>query len=276
MRSNKNKNLPATHAGKRRYKYTNELSSFHSKYIPTFKSQKFKNNGKINELNVHNNNILHLYSAGIKANYKEDEERFLNRLVGRDCNSTWSHCYLKLGNRNDDCIIRCNTYCGPTTEKLNGDVLLKAVISILFIANLPHLFKLNDCIIRCNKQGMEYCGPTTEKHIIITHSKTNIKEYFANNLPRTKNRREVNDPLSTSKKPTTKNNTDAGVPFQAVAGAPSQDRIWDMIAGEINETQRYRRAIRDNNEICGVKKENSRGKKGRMMGEYMGVYLFKQ
>ena len=39
--------LPADDAGKHRYNSNTQLVSFHSKYIPTFKSQKFKNNGKI-------------------------------------------------------------------------------------------------------------------------------------------------------------------------------------------------------------------------------------
>ena len=42
-----NKKIPANDAGKRPYDST-KLVRLHSKYIPTFKSQKFKNNGKIN------------------------------------------------------------------------------------------------------------------------------------------------------------------------------------------------------------------------------------
>ena len=65
-----NKKLPANDAVKRRYKKY-KLTHLHSKYIPTFKSQKFKNNGKINNCKLNCNSLSPYYSALSKASYSK-------------------------------------------------------------------------------------------------------------------------------------------------------------------------------------------------------------
>ena len=99
--------------------------------------------------------------------------------------------------------------------------------------------------------------PDSRKAYNTTRLKMIINEHFATNMPLAQNRREINDHLTPSNEPTTREKTDAGVPFQTDAGVLFQvnARLRYMLAGEINKTRRYRRAIRDNN-------ENMRGRKG--------------
>ena len=93
----------------------------------------------------------------------ENINRVVRIKIGTDVHSISNPPHT--GKQDDNCIIRRNTYCGEAAEKVNVDMRIKTDVDMLRIANLPRIFKPNDCIIRCNEQGMSCCGPTAEKSI---------------------------------------------------------------------------------------------------------------
>ena len=149
---------PANDAGTSRYNLYTQPVSFHSKYITTFKSQKFRNKGKINILKTilcYDSSYL---SAPIKANCKTDDEDFC--------------IYLPHKGKQGDCIIRGKTdrlgcYCGSTTDKRQVDMVSETHNNGLLLANLPHIEEV-DSIANINPNHHNCARPTLKQALLIT------------------------------------------------------------------------------------------------------------
>ena len=125
--------LTAVDAGMHQYIYilNTQLVKQHSKYITTFKLQKFKKSKKINPLNYFLCYESIHFSATIKVN-------------------SLDHTFYN---------------CDPTTEIQNAGTLYETVAGMHFIANLPHTDEQQDCIILSKKDSISYGNATKMKRV---------------------------------------------------------------------------------------------------------------
>ena len=181
-----NKKLPANDAGKRRYKKY-KSTHFHSKYIPTFMSQKFKNSGKINPIKPSLYYVLNLFSAPIKARASKHQYYYClpielkskqQEMSDQTTENTGAGVLLETGAgvlfesnlpHKDDCLITSNTdSCDSSTEKKVAGALCKQSDGMHFTSNLPHIGKQYDCVI-LSKTGNISCHTHIHIYLSLIH-----------------------------------------------------------------------------------------------------------